>query len=135
VAPAAVGKVGAFARGFLPGDAMPAGEFDVAMSHWVTPHMTEEALAAQIKQVVPALKPGGVFAMQYCEPLGWTKPNDPQWHGDTEDTRHQYARSLFTRAELEAMVSAAGGKVLGFPVEYDVPSRSMKVMCIHIGRA
>ncbi len=135
VAPAAIGKVAGFAKGYLPEDPMPPGVFDLALSHWVTPHMTEDALAAQFKQVVPALMPGGIFALQYCEPLGWTKPNDPQLHGMNEDTRHQYARSLFTRPELEAMAAAAGGKVLGYPVEFDVPSRSMKVMAAHVGRA
>ena len=70
VAPAAIAKVAGFADGYLPGDAMPAGRFDLALSHWVTPHMTEDALAAQFSQVIPALAKGGVFAVQYCEPLG-----------------------------------------------------------------
>jgi hypothetical protein len=132
VCPAAIGKVKSFAKGYLPDDPMPAGEFDLALSHWVSPHMTEPALAAQMRQVVPAMARGGIFALQFCEPLGWVKPNDPQLHGMDEDKRHQYARSLFTRAELQAMAEAAGGKLLGVPVSFEVPSRSMSVCAAHV---
>jgi hypothetical protein len=44
---------------------LPRDFFDLAMSLWVAPHMTDAELQEQIKHVIRSLKPGGVFALQY----------------------------------------------------------------------
>ena len=134
IAPAAVAKVAGFAKGYLPGQELPAGGFDLALSHWVTPHMPPAALAAQVKQVVPALKSGGVFALHFNEPLGWKDGQDPRAKGWGEARRFKYARSLFTRAAIEDMVHGAGGKVLRYAYEVAAPTHSMTVCVAHIGR-
>lgn len=47
---------------FLPDDF-----FDLAISNLVAQHMSTEALAEQLKYVIKALKPGGIFAMQFAD--------------------------------------------------------------------
>ena len=60
----ALARVGDIARIYRPGEPLPA--VDLALSHLVAQHMTDDELRTQIAQVVAALKPGGVFAMQFA---------------------------------------------------------------------
>ncbi|MGE3681521.1 MAG: class I SAM-dependent methyltransferase [Bdellovibrionales bacterium] len=43
---------------------LPADQFDVAISHLVAQHMTDENLTDQLRHVIRALKPDGVLAIQ-----------------------------------------------------------------------
>ena len=55
-------------RFYLPPDLgfMPDGEYDFALSHLVAQHMTDSELCHQVAQVVRALKPTGVFSIQFA---------------------------------------------------------------------
>ena len=46
-------------------DELPRMHFDLALSHLVAQHMTDADLIYQIRAVCPALKRGGLFAMQF----------------------------------------------------------------------
>jgi hypothetical protein len=99
----ALARVSAFAQGYLSPAALPACEFDLAMSHWVSPHMPADALAEQINGVVRSLLPTGVFALHFNEPTG----DDPRAYGD-EFGRMVAGSSLYTREQIGQMVKAAG---------------------------
>lgn len=59
-------------------DELPEGTFDLAISHLVAQHMDNATLRDQVAHVVPALKPGGVFAMQFAYRLnGMSDHEDP----------------------------------------------------------
>lgn len=47
-------------------DLMPAGEYDFALSHLVAQHMTDAELCDQIREVLRALKQGGIFSIQFA---------------------------------------------------------------------
>ncbi len=48
-------------------DSLPNNTFDLVFSHLVSQHMSDEALIAQLREVLRALKPSGVFAMQFAD--------------------------------------------------------------------
>lgn len=58
----------------------PVNHFDLALSHLVSQHMSDEDLLVQMKHVIRSLKPTGVFAVQYAE------CNE---HSETQTGRHQ----------------------------------------------
>ena len=47
-------------------DKIPSEAFDLAVSFLVTQHIDEEDLRVQLKEVIRALKPTGIFAMQFA---------------------------------------------------------------------
>src|SRR6185436_575611 len=68
IAPAALAKVERIvAKTWLADNlsALPPKTFDVAISHLVAQHMSDEQLSAQLNAVVASLKPDGVFALQF----------------------------------------------------------------------
>lgn len=70
IAPAALARVADVAKGYLADnlDSLPSNTFDLAVSHLVAQHMPNEALEAQMRAMMRALKPGGVFALQFLSP-------------------------------------------------------------------
>lgn len=54
---------------------MPENYFDLAISHLVTQHMTDDDLENQIKYVIKSLKPDGIFAMQFLTYMTNQNPN------------------------------------------------------------
>ena len=71
ISPLALAKVADFAKGYLAEDSvtclLPHSTFDVVLSHQVAQHMLERDLAVQMAAVVAALKPAGIFAMQFAD--------------------------------------------------------------------
>lgn len=49
---------------------LPTDYFDLAMSLWVTPHISLDDLQVQSLHVIRSLKRGGLYAMHYNEPTG-----------------------------------------------------------------
>jgi 2-polyprenyl-3-methyl-5-hydroxy-6-metoxy-1,4-benzoquinol methylase len=84
---------------------LPSNTFDTALSHLVAQHMTDLDLEAQIRHVVRALRPDGVFAVQYAADA----------HGHTYDQavlHHVKSGSIRrTQAHFDALVEDAGGLV------------------------
>ncbi len=67
ISPAALKKVeGLVVAGYLQATGLPSDTFDVVFSHLVSQHMSDEDLVIQVEQVLRALKPSGVFAMQFA---------------------------------------------------------------------
>ena len=101
----ALDAVGDVAVGYLASDieALPSGVFDVALSHLVAQHMSDQDLEVQVRHVVRALKPNGVFAVQYA--LG-------EDGLVTEQASERYLKAGAIRrsvAGFNALVGRAGG--------------------------
>jgi hypothetical protein len=109
IVPEALARVHDCATPHLSADELPAGSIDLALSHWVAPHMDAEALRAQITGVVKALRPQRIFAMHFNESTG----PDPREPLDTVGTLCA-GRARFTRSMVESVVNVAGGKVLRY---------------------
>lgn len=87
---------------------LPAAAFDLALSFLVAQHMDHAALAAQLAAVGRALKPGGLFALQYAFALD---PAAPPRSEDSPETC-QVGGVLRRRDTMEAMTREAGLRVL-----------------------
>ncbi len=77
ISPLALGKVkDVVSAGYLARelDLLPDDSFDVALSFLVVQHMEHAALKAQLAAVFRALKPSGLFALQYAFPLAKDAP-------------------------------------------------------------
>lgn len=48
-------------------DNLPSGGFDLVFSHLVVQHMSDEDLLQQMKEVLRALRPKGIFAFQFAD--------------------------------------------------------------------
>jgi cyclopropane fatty-acyl-phospholipid synthase-like methyltransferase len=66
ISSSALQRVSDVATGWLAGTALPEATFDVALSHLVAQHMSDADLAQQFRYVIAALKPMGVFAIQFA---------------------------------------------------------------------
>lgn len=109
----AIAKVAEFAQGYLADDlsaltsppALPLNCFDVALSHLVAQHMTDEDLTAQIHAVVRALKPTGLFALHFPSYVNPAQPFD-------ETLRMAKGGGVCRSPErMEELAQAAGAKV------------------------
>jgi SAM-dependent methyltransferase len=101
---------------------LPEGRYDLALSHLVAQHMLDEDLDRQLRSVIKALKPTGVFAIQIAYPLhDSTASRQRQWR--LADAK---AGSIYrTLSRFAEMVESAGGQVrnattIGFFSEYDI---------------
>jgi SAM-dependent methyltransferase len=105
---------------------LPAGRFDLALSHLVTQHMLPADLSTQLRGVISALKPDGVFAMQFRVPTGDTEEpefssaigfrNETFVNPERQDAK--FGSVLYHPETLERMVVEAGGRVtLSLPKE------------------
>jgi len=83
---------------------LPENSFDLALSFLVTQHMEHTGLEQQLKAVICALKPEGIFAIQYAFPL------DPQTYpADDIPDRCKVGGVVRTPEVFEDMVRRAGG--------------------------
>jgi hypothetical protein len=115
--------------GYLDPRHLPGNAFDLALSYWVSPHMPAEALQAQLCGVIPALLPGGIFALHFNEPTGPDpRMSIPEVHAMID------ARSTFAREQIAAMARAAGGQVLRYVSETPDPARARNYLAVHLGR-
>lgn len=113
---------------------LPENAFDLALSLWVAPHMTDHDLEVQLREVVRSLKPGGIFALHYKEPLDEDASLDNRQGADDEYRRAESAMMLRRRRHFASMVAWAGGHVERIALEY--PSHFWQIIevSIHIGK-
>lgn len=90
---------------------LPSNHFDVALSLWVAPHMSDHDLQEQLTEVVRAIKPEGVFAIHYKEPLDPHAVLDNRSGAEDEYRRAQSASMLRRRKHFADMVTWAKGRV------------------------
>lgn len=93
-----------------PGD-LPQDTFDLAMSLWVAPHMSDSDLQEQLNGVVASLKSQGTFAIHYKEPLNGQEQIDNQEGEEGEYLVARSAMMLRTRERFIEMTEQAGGRV------------------------
>ncbi|MFN8005743.1 MAG: tetratricopeptide repeat protein [Terriglobia bacterium] len=88
---------------------LPAGTYDLAISHLVTQHMRNQDLTRQMMAVVQSLKENGVFAMQFAFPT-----NSPASDYRIDESEASIRGGLVFRPFLamEKIVKAAGGKIV-----------------------
>ena len=91
---------------------LPTDYFDLAMSLWVTPHMTDHDLECQLKEVIRSLKVGGILAIHYKEPISNETTIDNLQGSEREWRRASDAGMLRRRSYFEEMVTWSGGKVV-----------------------
>lgn len=96
---------------------LPSDTFDLALSLWVAPHMTDHDLGVQLREVVRSLKPTGVLAMHYKEPLDENAPLDNRQGAEDEWRLAGAAGMLRRRRHFDALVGWAGGRVIDRPVQ------------------
>lgn len=87
---------------------MPKNYFDVAISHLVTQHISNAALLEQLRGVIAALTPQGIFGMQFLYYLG----DKRFWLADDsvkEQNGGGVGRSL---GMMEQLVYQAGGELI-----------------------
>lgn len=88
---------------------LPGDHFDLALSLWVAPHMSNRDLRVQLCEVVRSLKDTGVFALHYKEPLDENVPLD-NLEGHLDEFRKAHcAEMLRRRKHFADMVEWAGG--------------------------
>jgi SAM-dependent methyltransferase len=120
ITPAALDKVQAFTEGrWLESDIQLLSErfFDIAISHLVTQHISNETLSRQIRHVLRALKANGVFAMQFADRITGV---DKESYSESLDCQREggVCRSL---SMMEEVVTAAGGKITWLSQPRDFP--------------
>lgn len=102
----ALGRVMNYVEGtYLSPALLPTETFDVAISHLVSQHMLDGTLVAQIREVVRALKPDGLFAMQFAG------PKDPPYPELPIDLLAKAGMICRTPEQIETLVTNAGGKL------------------------
>ncbi|HME44419.1 MAG TPA: class I SAM-dependent methyltransferase [Syntrophorhabdales bacterium] len=121
ITPAALDKVRAFTEGqwLEPQiELLPENRFDIAISHLVTQHISNEALSRQIKYVLRALKTNGVFAMQFADRI---KGVDRTSYEETLDAQKEggVCRSL---EMIDELVNTSGGKITWVSLPQDFPT-------------
>jgi hypothetical protein len=114
----------------------PRDCFDLALSLWVTPHLTTEMVAAQFRAVIPALTVSGVFAVHYNEPYPGTAFDEEtfvaKWESETDALRSGLMR--IWRAKFLEIVADAGGNVLGWPFHQEASDYDEVIFAAHIAR-
>lgn len=134
ISPVALERVHQFVdHAWLPTELMemPCDYFDLAVSHLVTQHMSDYDLVYQIACVLQALKPDGVFAMQFAASTDswYCIPPDSLWkfqmHGSV-------CRTL---GAMDALVSEAKGRIVQAQETLHFPQYKSKWYSIHIKRS
>lgn len=113
---------------------LPSNAFDLAMSLWVAPHMTNHDLEIQLREVIRSLKPGGILAVHYKEPLNDDVTIDNREGAEDEWRLASAAGIVRRRRYLADMVSWAGGKVLRYATENKSQFYRVNEVGIHIGK-
>jgi len=86
---------------------IPSDTFDLAISHLVAQHMSDADLSEQIREVVRALKPSGVFGVQFAFSLNGAEARTRET--DLELKVGGNCRSL---EQMQTLVERAGGSVI-----------------------
>lgn len=89
-------------------DYLPNDFFDLAISFCVAPHISDEELRRHIRYTLEALKPGGVFAMQFTFSMNDSE-ND---QNITDPTILAAGRGCRTDTYVIDMIHECGGEVL-----------------------
>ena len=109
ISPFALDKVrDCVTAGWVPSELgnLPGNTFDLAISHLVSQHMNDADLEDQIREVVRALKPEGIFAMQFAYRLIGEEGTIIQ--SDAHSKEGSNCRSL---ARMEDLIAKAGGQI------------------------
>lgn len=104
---------------------LPSAFFDLAISHLVTQHLNNRQLSRQLANVVRALKPTGVFAMQYAHPLP----------GQSEKTvleRPPTWSATRTEATMTQLVLDSGGVIVYHAFVGDYPEYEIGWSVVHV---
>lgn len=105
VTPVALERVADVAKGWTNAAELPVSHFDLALSHLVAQHMPDFDFQDQIRYVLRALRPDGLFAFQYA--TGVDGQCSPQFRN--------YAKSGAIRRrpqDIVNVVSLCGGRVV-----------------------
>ncbi len=113
---------------------LPSTTFDLAMSLWVAPHMTNHDLETQLREVIRSLKPTGVLALHYKEPLCDEVVIDNREGSDDEWRLASSAGVLRRRAYFTDLVRWAGGKILRIAAENRSQFYQVSEVSAHIGK-
>ena len=120
---AALDKVRAFTEGqwLEPQiELLPENRFDIAISHLVTQHISNETLSRQIKYVLRALKTNGVFAMQFAD-----RTTGIDWASYRETLDRQKEGGVCRSLEMmKELVNASGGKITWVSQPQDFPGNA-----------
>lgn len=101
-------------------ETLPAGAYDLAVSHLVAQHMDEPELLRQVKAVAKALKPGGIFSVHLAgsrraEENNWTEPGIPSGFDGRMCRTEEYAVKLFRKALGKHYRVGPAGEVKEWP--------------------
>jgi SAM-dependent methyltransferase len=131
ITPAALQKVASITQGQWIAsriELLPEAEFDVAISHLVTQHLSNEVLARQIKFVLRSLKPRGVFAMQFADHIEGVKDEF-----FSEDLSLQQIGAVNRNVRMmQEIVRTAGGKITWLSRPQNFPDQKVRWFNIHI---
>jgi len=133
ITPAALKKVEAFSEKlWLESqiELLPEKYFDVAISHLVAQHISNETLSRQIRCVLQSLKPRGLFAMQFADRINGT-PNESY----REDLEVQRAGGVCRSLEMmKKIVQSGGGRIVWVSKARNFPEYGSRWFYIHIRR-
>jgi len=105
----ALDSVAEVARGWRADrlDALPENTFDVACSHLVSQHMSDDDLAAQMRAVLRALNSDGIFALQFAYLI-----DNPTARNAMSNASVKGGGVLRSPGLIAQMAEEAGGKVV-----------------------
>ena len=109
---------------------LPKDRFDVAISHLVTQHISNETLLRQTRCVLRSLRPRGIYAMQFADRIKGT--TDESYREDLETQRvGGVCRSL---RMMEQAVNRGGGKIVWVSQAQNFLDYGTRWFSIHIRR-
>jgi 2-polyprenyl-3-methyl-5-hydroxy-6-metoxy-1,4-benzoquinol methylase len=86
---------------------LPSNYFDIAISHLVTQHISNQSLVDQLREVLRSLTPDGIFAMQFADLYGKSRFDFPN-ESENSLKHGGVCRSL---GFMEKLVFEAGGDI------------------------
>jgi len=88
--------------------------YDLIISFWVSPHMTDPQLSKQLFYTIKALTTKGVLALQYNEPINPDDKELEQFINANTITNEAMSAGLLCRTpeHIHSMVELAGGRIL-----------------------
>lgn len=113
---------------------LPIKAFDLAMSLQVAIHMNNMDLQDQLIGVIRSLKPNGVLAIHYKEPLDDNQLVDNREGAADEWQVTRAANVLRRRKYFDRMVDRAGGVVFARPIQNPSPFFKVIDVMAHIRR-
>jgi len=105
---AALNKVSHFAHTFQLSELnkLPPNSIDVAISFLVAQHITDKMLVYHLTHVLPSLKEGGIFCLQYLAKHG------PHQHSDQGERIQEGGGVMRNPSEVERIVTSTGGTIV-----------------------